>query len=469
MARNPSLRAVRKSELEQPREVRVQYPSLDARYMIGQQYERVLGGRYVDEQEIVSTVVMTDNEARQFVARQLYSQHAARWQVQWVTSHAFAWLEPTDVVTLPRGAVTYTVRIVDKRYSGNVIEWSGETDDPSVYSQSGVGAAVAASISGVQGTAATQLYLLDIPLLRAEDDGTGLYVTGAGVLDTWQGAELYRSTDSGVNYVAAGVQLLPGAAVGNATTALAMYNGGNTFDTLNAVTVSVVPGSATLASASRTAVLNGANHAVLGNEIIAFATATLVSAGVYTLRDLLRGRVGTEAYMATHLAGDRFALLAPNVVRRETVSTNDIGNVLYYKAASFRRTVAETGAVTLTYSDNGQKCLSPVWLRGERNASTNDVTISWTRRSRIPSGWVDYNDIPLGEASELYDLEIWDSAYTTLKRTFSNLTTSSQLYTATGTISQTTDFGSPQATLYCRVYQKNTTVGRGFVLQGSIT
>lgn len=462
---NPTLRAVRKNIRELPSEVRVEYPDINARYAVGAQSETVIGLSHVNPVEFSSSVVMTADEAKQMCQRLVYGAHAARFQISWSTTHEFAWLEPTDIVTLSRGNVTYTVRIVDKRYAGNKIEWAGETEDPDVYTQAGSGGVVAASVSNIYGVGMTQMYLLDVPLLRAEDDGTGLYVAAAGVLDGWQGAALYRSTDGGTNYADTGTQMLPGGAVGNTTTALSDYGGGNTFDTQSAVTVVLTAGSAALASASRLAVLNGANHAMIGDEVMAFATATLTGTNTYELRDLLRGRAGTEQHISTHRAGDRFALLSIGA-QRLTASANDIGNLLYYKAVTFKRTVAQTGPTTLIYADIGQKCLAPVWLRGERNASTNDVTISWTRRSRIPSGWVDYNDIPVGEASELYDLEIWDSTYTTLKRTFSDITTSSQSYTSA---QQTTDFGSPQATVYCKAYQKNTTVGRGFALQGSVT
>jgi hypothetical protein len=74
-------------------------------------------------------------------------------------------------------------------------------------------------------------------------------------------------------------------------------------------------------------------------------------------------------------------------------------------------------------------------------------------------------DVPLGEASESYDVEIWDSAYTTLKRTFAALSAATASYTAA---QQTTDFGSAQSTVYVRVYQLSAIVGRGYKLQGAI-
>ena len=65
----------------------------------------------------------------------------------------------------------------------------------------------------------------------------------------------------------------------------------NTFDEANTVTVTLLGGA--LFSTSEFLVLNGDNAALLGDEIIQFKTATLVSGTTYILSGLLRGRRGT--------------------------------------------------------------------------------------------------------------------------------------------------------------------------------
>src|SRR5690606_3296569 len=87
----------------------------------------------------------------------------------------------------------------------------------------------------------------------------------------------------------------------------------NMFDMANTIDVVLVQG--TLASVTELAVLNGANVAVVGDEIIQFQTATLTGTGRYTLSKLLRGRLGTEHEMSNHAAGDRFVLLDTAVVK----------------------------------------------------------------------------------------------------------------------------------------------------------
>ena len=93
------------------------------------------------------------------------------------------------------------------------------------------------------------------------------------------------------------------------------------------------------------------------------------------------------------------------------------------------------------------------------------MLISWFRRTRIDGGWRDNVDAGLGEASELYDVEIWNSGFTTLKRTFASLTVSTVSYSAAN---QTTDFGSVQSTVHARIYQISATIGRGKSLEVNI-
>jgi len=216
---NPTLNVVKKNIKETPSEWRVQYPDLESNYAVGAQIETLLGAPHVNIVETQSSVVMTANEAKQLCQVQLYSSHAARYQIQWTTTHKFLWLEPTDIVTLTRGAVTYTVRILDKQYAGNMIRWTGETEDTSVYAQSGVGSIVAVSLAGVQAIGTTTLMVLDIPLLREIDDYHGVYLAAAGALSGWKGAEVYTSTD-GTNYTSSGIAFTRGGAVGVATTVL---------------------------------------------------------------------------------------------------------------------------------------------------------------------------------------------------------------------------------------------------------
>ena len=86
----------------------------------------------------------------------------------------------------------------------------------------------------------------------------------------------------------------------------------------------------------------------------------------------------------------------------------------------------------------------------------NDWLIRWTRRTRIDGIWRASVDAALGEASELYEIEIMQGD--SVKRIITS-TTSSVNYTSA---QQVTDFGSNRSSISIKIYQISATVGRGF-------
>jgi hypothetical protein len=103
--------------------------------------------------------------------------------------------------------------------------------------------------------------------------------------------------------------------------------------------------------------------------------------------------------------------------------------------------------------------LAPVHLTGSRNGA-GDLTVIWQRRTRIGGEWRDgTGTVPLGEASEAYEVDILDGPGGAVVRTLGDLASPTVAYTAT---QQTADFGAPQATVHLRVIQLSATIGRGF-------
>lgn len=104
--------------------------------------------------------------------------------------------------------------------------------------------------------------------------------------------------------------------------------------------------------------------------------------------------------------------------------------------------------LAFTPSGRGLRPYSPAQLR-EMPRRGGDVLLTWLRRTRASSGdsWV-LIDVPLGETTEAYDLEILKGA--AVVRPVSGLTTPSFPYTAA---MMATDFGGPVTALRFRVYQ----------------
>jgi hypothetical protein len=116
---------------------------------------------------------------------------------------------------------------------------------------------------------------------------------------------------------------------------------------------------------------------------------------------------------------------------------------------------------TISNTAKGLKPLSPVHLKGSRNG-VGDLTITWKRRTRIGGGWRDNAEVPLGETSEFYEVEILNGV--AVVRT---VAASSPAITYTAA-QQTADFGSVQTAIAVRVYQLSATVGRGTPLEKTL-
>jgi hypothetical protein len=217
----------------------------------------------------------------------------------------------------------------------------------------------------------------------------------------------------------------------------------------------------TLLSAPALDVLNGANAALLGNEIIQWQTAELIAPKTYRLSKLLRGRRGTEAAVAAHVLNERFVVLSSGTVQRIPDGLDLIGAGRSYKAVSAGRDITSATAASFSNTAKGLKPLSPVHLKGNRNG-TGDLTITWKRRTRIGGGWRDNAEVPLGETNEAYEIEILNGA--AVVRTVA-AASPTMIYTAA---QQTADFGSVQAAVAVRVYQLSTAAWRGAPLEKTI-
>lgn len=206
--------------------------------------------------------------------------------------------------------------------------------------------------------------------------------------------------------------------------------------------------------------LNGANAALIGNELIQFENAQLIGENTYKLTKLLRGRQGTEWAIGTHAAGERFLSITP-ALYTTAIANNLIGRQLFYKAVSVGNSLGNTDEMAFTYTGRNLKPFAPVHVTGLRNGSGN-LMISWIRRSRVDAEWRDGVGIPLGEESEAYEVDILNGS--TVVRTIEVISRTAS-YSA---FDQTTDFGNTQSSIDVKVYQLSAVIGRGYAASAAV-
>lgn len=449
----------RKQEMELPVDFSVEYLDANAGYQIGTQTSQRLTSSSKNVASIKLAMAITASKAKQISDVLMYDAWTSRTTFMQAHGWKYSYLEPTDIITVTKDGRSHVMRIVDEDASGGIYSRKAVLEDTVVYTQTAVAAGLQVPDETVATIPQTKMLLLDIPLLRDQDDGVGFYAAACGYGSGWKGAQAYKSNDSGATWGLFGAAFLNAASIGSAITALGEF-AQNIFDETNSVTVRMLNG--TLSSDTELNVLNGANVALLGDEIIQFRTATLVAAGTYTLTGLLRGRRGTEWATSTHAISDRFVLLSTSTINLFTGVSSEYDLSRKYKGASFGGFLDDAYAIDFTNTAVSLIPYSPVQLGGGRDASSN-ITINWVRRTRIVGGWNSYADVPLGETSQAYEVDIYaDGSYATVLRTISAATQTAS-YTAA---QQTTDFGSAQSTVYFGVFQLSAAVGRGYEARG---
>ncbi|MEO5375897.1 MAG: phage tail protein, partial [Alphaproteobacteria bacterium] len=449
----PPLVVTRVQDVELPALVNVLYMNPDTDYQQGHQQARRLAVATTDQSVTVELpLVLTDTQAARLAETVLFTAWTERSRFEFRTTRRFARLEPTDVITVIDGSSAHILRIIDTTLGADgVLQVKAVAEDEEVYVSTRTGVMAEFEAGTIEFQGPTTLHLIDCPMLGDGDDDPGFYCAVNGQSDAWRGATMYSSSD-GVTWNEV-LSFFGEATAGVAITALPDCPRFATWDRMNTVDVRMLRGD--LASAgSELEVLNGANAIVLGDEILQFATAVEIDEGVYRLSNLLRGRRGTEWACGGHAVGERMVKLDAIAIQRIGMSSAAIGQSIQYKAVTFGQFLDEVAVRSFANSARACKPYAPVHIHGSRDGS-GTLTITWIRRARMGGEWRDGVDVALGETTEAYEVDIFNGS--TVVRTIA-VSAPTASYTAA---QQTADFGSVQAGISVKIYQMNTTVGRG--------
>lgn len=248
----------------------------------------------------------------------------------------------------------------------------------------------------------TQLHLLDIPALPGLlPTMPRIWLAAAGPEDGWRSTEIEVSLDDGDSYSWLGT-INTASTMGVAEQVLApgpvdLWDGQSTLD------VTLLNAAMWLESRSTTAVINGANLALVGDELIQFATATAVAPGRFRLSGLLRGRRGTEVSIGRHAVGERFVMIDTQRLFAFDPPFDTLGRSFRFRAG--HRSISPYANESIVPQGQALRPLAPVHLALQ--AVDGGFVAKWTRRSRMGFVWIDGVDAPLAEESERYRIELW--------------------------------------------------------------
>lgn len=248
-------------------------------------------------------------------------------------------------------------------------------------------------------TTPTRILAFELPWDRqGEGASPSLRLAATAQTAGWTGAALYaeRADSSLAGLGSTGRRR---AIAGIANTAL-LGASPLLVDAASVVEIELASPDFSLDNATWAQLVQGANMAVLGGELIQFARADFIGGSSWSLSGLLRGRGGTEHATAGHIAGEGFALINDDLVAMDVTSVGDAKttSIVAIGLGDATPATSRIGNVGLTL-----RPLAPVHGRASQE-SDGAWTLEWIRRSRGAWTWLDEVDVPLNENAELWEV-----------------------------------------------------------------
>jgi hypothetical protein len=408
----PKVTARRLQELELPFRIDVAYLSGNKDYEIASQGALRYTKPHVRDPVTVNTGLAlrddpsgtAETKARQVAERLLYQTWTEREPFEFSLPPRYLLLAPADVITLPHAGNTFRVRIqqMDVALPGP-LSFTAVLDDAGTLVQEVPGGAVVPSVDDTTEVTDTLLVAWSgNALVNADADSVGLYAVangnGAGF---WGGAALYWSRDDGESFQSLETITAP-ATIGITSSVLAAGTETAVWDDVATVDVTIQAGDAPV-STSDAAVMAGDNSFLVGDEVLQAGTVTALGGASYRLSHLLRGARGTGAHWPEHLSGERFAILTPGTVLRVDLGMDLRGKSVVLKAVANGQAIDDAEEQEIFIAGDELRVYNPVDAVGSRDGS-NNLTITWVRRTRVAEGLQDAQDEPLGEDLESYSV-----------------------------------------------------------------
>lgn len=315
---------------------------------------------------------------------------AKRLRVPWAEPNKYKFslgipwsaLTPTDVVVVTDAkGVQHRQRIgqIDEDYGAFSIE--ATSNGGWVYSQQATGVSAPPSIPTVPGQAGdTTPIIMDIPVLRDQNDELGYYLATEALGDGWNGGVIQISLDNGATILQT-VEVADPSTTGRTVTSLLpeISNEYLSSQTLR-ITLSDPPESTSYADMLRYQNLASVQHADGSWELLQFSTVTAVDASTFDLSGLVRGRYNTKPLSV--LADAKFVLIDESILFLQMQQWM-IGQTVSYRGITSGQNIDDAPWQTMVISTPQTQMEWPVHsVRATRDAS-NTVVVNWVGRARL--------------------------------------------------------------------------------------
>ncbi len=369
-------KANRHDSITVPRVLHLEYYDVDGGLNPDKQTsDRSLDNRAVAETKVTTPVIMrTPSAARAAVINHKVAIEEQRGEIEITLTDEHLYLTDGDIITLngERMRIKKTetepfrqkyTAVYDRRsaYESNIqgIPINPPTDPPSLI------------------IGDTILHFIDSHILCDSDDRLGYYVAASRAGDNWTGALVELSIDGGQSYIDS-ADVFVEATMGELTQPLPAAPRWYPDD-VNTAEVELVLDD-DLDPVTFREMLNRANIALIGDEIINFGGAEQVGPKSWELSHLLRGRKGSP--IDSHPSGTRFIMLDRRFIFFIDAEVFDLNRTLTFRVTSFGSSVSHTESAVFTGQSQTERAVANL----QAYRSGGQVHISWVGVGRLGGG-----------------------------------------------------------------------------------
>ena len=165
-------------------------------------------------------------------------------------------------------------------------------------------------------------------------------------------------------------------------------------------------------SISDAALLTGGNLMAIGDgspdawEVFQFRDVSLISEGRWALSHRLRGQAGSDGLMPQVWPAGSLVVLLNGAPRQIGLKSVQRGLERHFRVGPARRPYDDGSYVhrVVAFSGNGLRPYRPAHL--STTETGGDLTVSWVRRTRVDGDSWAVADVPVGEDSESYEVQV---------------------------------------------------------------
>ncbi|WP_264732551.1 glycoside hydrolase/phage tail family protein [Wolbachia endosymbiont (group A) of Sphaerophoria taeniata] len=262
-------------------------------------------------------LIMEEGEAQNIAEVLLYSSWQERNIYNFKLTIKYAWLAPSDVITILDGEKKHTVRIIKTKFESMSIQVIGVGYDHSIYKLSFPSTrSLMLKEYPPSHISKTIIEIIDLPHVK----GNSASFTLINEEKNWKGATLFISyNDKDYKPIAST----------------------NKQSTYGYVMESTDEGLVIVLRFGKLLGIIDSNSALIGKEIVKFQSTKLIDKNKYKLSNLIRGQEGTKEY--EHTGGEKFTLLDDSIISFEVQS----GRKFYLKAVTYGDSLDNTEAKVL--------------------------------------------------------------------------------------------------------------------------